>query len=127
MMKKIALFAFLLASLNIHAQKQQWKQFHDFRFLLDRTYELTANNKLQPAKDSASGLVEKAKELQASPIPASYDSRALKSLLKKLVKDTESLQSGVRKSKSDADIKTMMTQVNETFQQISAKCNDQLW
>ncbi|MCG2613398.1 hypothetical protein LZZ85_03865 [Terrimonas sp. NA20] len=127
MMKKIALFALLLASLSLHAQKQQWKPFHEFRNLIDQTYETAAKGQLQPAKDSAIVLTAKAKELQASAIPPGYDARTLKSLLKKLVKDTEALQSGVRKSKDDTDIKTLITQVNATFQQIQAKCNDQLW
>jgi hypothetical protein len=127
MMKKIVLFALLLASLNIHAQKQQWKPFHDFRYLIDRTYEPAAKNQLQPVKDSAFVLAAKAKEWQDAAIPANYDARALKSLLKKLVKETEALQNGVKKSKDDTDIKTLITHVNETFQQIVAKCNDQLW
>lgn len=127
MMKKIALFILLLASLNSHAQKQQWKPLHDFREMIGQTYDPAVKSELQPAKDRASELVTKAKEWQASPIPASYDAKSLKSLLKKLVKDSEALQNGVKKNKADTDIKALITQVNDTFQEIMTKCNDQLW
>jgi hypothetical protein len=127
MMKKIALFVFVLACLNVNAQKQQWTALHEFRAAISQTYEPAAKNEFQPAKDSAASLVAKAKEWQASAIPPSYDAKALKSLLKKLVKDSEALQNGVKKNKADADIKTLISQLHETFQQIMIKCNDQLW
>lgn len=127
MMKKIALFILLLASLNIHAQRQQWKPLHEFRAVMGHAYDPAVKNELQPVKDNAPELVAKAKEWQASPIPPSYDAKSLKSLLKKLVKESEALQNSVKKNKEDADIKTLLNRLNETFQQIMAKCNDQLW
>lgn len=126
-MKKITLFICLLISLTTFAQNQRWKSMSDFHSVISHTFHPAEENNLQPVKDSAELLVKKAKLWQSSTIPAGFDVAKLKPVLKQLVRDCEAVQAGVRKEKTDAELKALITKAHDTYHKIVEECNDQLW
>jgi hypothetical protein len=125
-MKKIffSLACYLLTTVAF-SQKAEWKEMNDFHKVMGGTFHPAEENKLQPLKDNATELVLKAKTWQSSAVPAGFNAAATKPILKKLVKQCKGIEKSVKKNKSDADLKSMITAAHDTFHEIMEKCRDE--
>lgn len=121
-MKPLFIWMLLLASLNMYAQKADWKQMHDFHKVMGATFHPAEENNLQPLKDSAAVLLTKAKLWQSSPVPAGYNAAIVQPILKQLVTECEAINKAVKQKKPDAELKNMITKAHDTFHEIMEKC-----
>lgn len=115
----------VLLSVSSFAQKAEWKEMTDFHTIMSSTFHPAEENKLQPLKENASSLVTKAKAWETSAVPAGFNVSVTKPILKKLVKQCKEIEKSVKKNKSDAALKTMITAAHDTFHEIMEKCRDE--
>lgn len=122
-MKKIVFFAMLfIASTAAYSQKATWKEMHDFHGVMSVTFHPAEDDNLQPTKDSAATLVARAKAWQTSVVPAGYNGKVTKPILKRLVAECAGIETAVKLKKPDSDLKTMITKAHDTFHEIMEKC-----
>lgn len=122
-MKKILLAAavFFLGN-TAFAQQAEWKQMEAFHTVMSKSFHPAEEGNLKPVKENATALVTKAKEWQASAVPAGYKADVAKPILKQLVADCAALEAAVKVKKSDKELTAMITKAHETFHEIKEKC-----
>jgi hypothetical protein len=122
-MKKILLAAIAVMSLlNLYAQKGNWKEMHDFHTVMSKTFHPAEENNLQPARDNATELLDRAKTWQSSVVPSGYDATLIKPVLKNLVADCMAIDTAVKQKMPDNDLKKLVIKAHETFHEIMEKC-----
>jgi len=125
-MKKFLLFAIIsLFTTFSFGQKAEWKQMKDFHKVISKTFHPAEEGNLKPAKDSAAVLVAAAKTWGQSIVPAGYNEKVVKPILKRLYKQCFEFEKAVAAGKSDAELKTLISQVHDTFHEIMEKCMDE--
>ena len=123
-MKKLLLLIVCAVTISAAtAQKAEWKEMHDFHGVMSKTFHPAEEGKLQPLKDSAAVLVQKAVAWQHSTVPEGYDAGVIAPILKKLVTDCEAVTAGVKNKQPDATLVKLITRAHDTFHQIMEKCN----
>ena len=119
----LVLFAFL--SRDSYAQeKAVWKEMHDFHDVMSATFHSAEVGKLQPLREKAGLLLEKAKVWKASAVPQGYNPAKTADTLKRLVKQCKSIKKAVKANKTDAELTTMITQAHDIFHEIMEKCRE---
>jgi hypothetical protein len=122
-MKKILLSVIAsITLLNLYAQKENWKEMHDFHTVMSKTFHPAEENNLQPTKDNATELLIKAKTWQSSVVPSGYDAALINPVLKVLVDDCTAIEKAVKQKKTDSELKKLVTKAHETFHEIMEKC-----
>lgn len=121
---KQVLFALISAMtfMTVYAQKENWKEMHDFHAVMSKTFHPAEDNNLKPARDNASELLVKAKTWQHSTVPSGYDAVMIKPILKELVADCMAIEDAVKQKKSDSELKNLVIKAHETFHEIMEKC-----
>lgn len=104
------------------SQQPAWKEMEDFHAVMSATFHPVEDDNLQPVKEKAGDLLQRAMDWQKATVPQGYNGEATKPILKKLVKQCKSLKGAVEKKKSDAELKKMITEAHEIFHQIKEKC-----
>lgn len=116
----------LVANTGFAQQKKAtWKEMHDFHGVMSKTFHPAEENNFKPLRDSAAVLATRAKAWQSSTVPEGYKADVTRPILKTLVKQCNNIQKAVKKGKSDAELKTMITQAHDTFHEIMEKCRDE--
>ena len=120
---KHTLFAaiFLLIASVLFAQKKEWKQMEDFHTIMAKSYHPVEEGNLQPVKDNVDALVQKAQAWQASAIPSGYNTKQVKPVLDKLVRECQAVKVAVVQNKNNADLKKLITAAHKTFHEIMEK------
>ncbi len=122
-MKKVLLFSVAaVLSIASYAQQAEWKQMTEFHGVMSKTFHPAEDGNLKPTKENAAALVEKAKTWEASVVPAGYDAKAAKPILKKLVENCTAVEVGVKAKKSDKELVALMTIAHDTFHEFAEKC-----
>lgn len=122
-MKKIWIMSLLIiAGLSLRAQKANWKEMHDFHDIMGATFHPAEENNLQPLKDSAAVLLERAKTWQKSVVPEGYNGTITQPILEQLVKECKAIKKAITDKKPDAELKSMITKAHDTFHEIMEKC-----
>jgi len=122
-MKRIMLAALsIMTILSVRAQKENWKEMHDFHAVMSKTFHPAEENNLQPVRDNATELLAKAKAWQSAVVPAGYDAVLIKPILQHLVADCLAIETAVKQKKPDSELKTRATKAHETFHEIMEKC-----
>lgn len=104
-------------------EKDSWQSLKDFHMVMGHTYHAMADNgDFGPIKSRASELTAKAKLLQSSPIPPSFNTPTIKTAIENLVKGSEKLEKIVKKGK-EAKIKESLDKLHDTFHQIQELCS----
>lgn len=117
------MFIFSLLTLTVYSQQQvQWKEMEDFHAVMSTTFHPSEENNLQPVKEKADDLVNRAKAWEKSVAPAGFNGYGTKPILKRLVKQCKVIKEGVGKNKTDAELKTMITEAHDIFHKIKEKC-----
>ena len=114
--------AVAILSIASYAQQPEWKQMTEFHSVMSKTFHPAEEGNLQPTKDNAAALVAKAKTWESSPVPAGYDAKVAKPILKKIVESCAAVEAGVKAKKSDKELVTLMTTAHDTFHEFAEKC-----
>lgn len=122
-MKKISVVVCLLfCTLLVQAQKNEWREMHNFHAVMSKTFHPAEEGKLQPLKDSATELFAKAKEWQQSTVPQGYNAKVTAPILKQLVTKCTELQKAVAAKKDNKTLTKLITEAHEIFHEIMEKC-----
>ena len=98
-----------------------WKEIKDFHGVMSQTFHPSEEGNLQPIKTRINEMVEKAKVLKNSKVPAEFNKKGVQESLTTLVKQTESLKKTIKKS-SDTQITKDLTTIHDTFHTIVGLC-----
>ncbi len=112
---------FLFITSLLFAQKKEWKQMEDFHIIMAKCYHPVEEGNLQPVKDNADALVQKAQVWQASAIPSAYNAKQVKPILDKLVGNCKAVKEAVMQKKSNDDLKKLITTAHKTFHELMEK------
>lgn len=77
--------------------------------------------KLQPTRDSAAAMLQKAAAWQGAAVPAGKNTAAIKNLLQQLVTECTAINTAVAAKKADADLKQLVLKAHHTFHAIIEK------
>ena len=126
-MKKLQVsFLMLLFSLlTLPAYSQQtaeWKGMEDFHAVMSTTFHPSEENNLQPLKEKAGELLNKAKAWQKSVVPQGYNNSLTKPILKRLVQQCKVIKEAVEKKEPDTVLKAMIAEAHEIFHELKEKC-----
>lgn len=126
-MKKLQLLFMVLIysflSLTCYSQqKTEWKEMEDFHAVMSTTFHPSEENNLQPLKEKADDLVNRAKVWEKSVAPMVFNGIMARPILKRLVKQCKVIKEAVGKNKTDAELKTMITEAHEIFHELTEKC-----
>ena len=125
MKKKIVFFSvllFLMLSAPFAQQKKDWKEMKSFHSIMSKTFHPTEDGNMQPLKDSVDILVATAKTWQSAQVPEGYNAKVTKPILKKLVKQCNTIKKAVMTKKSDDELKKLIAAAHDIFHEIMEKC-----
>jgi len=113
---------FILFATKSFAQETfAWKEMNSFHSTAMLSFHGAEDGKLQPTRDSAAAMLQKATAWQASTVPAGHNSAAIKSLLQKLVTECTEINNAVAAKKTDAALKPLVLKAHHTFHEIIEK------
>ena len=126
-MKKVQnlflILIFSLITLTAHAQEAtSWKAMDDFHAVMSTTFHPADDGNLQPLKEKAGDLLNKATSWQKSAVPSGYNGELTVPILKRLVKQCRKIKGAVKSNNTDAELKSMITEAHEIFHEIKEKC-----
>ena len=123
---KITLFTlcFVLISTFSFAQKGEWKEQTAFHNVMSKTFHPAEEGNFQPIKSKSEELVMAASNWKKAKIPNDIaDKKMVKTTLKKLYKDSKTINSKIKKGASDSDLKTDLFALHDTFHTVVGLCN----
>ncbi|WP_343748710.1 hypothetical protein [Fluviicola sp.] len=130
-MKKIALLLLvgfgisaLMNQASAQSKLQDWNELKDFHKVMSQTFHPSEEGNLEPIKTRIGEMVEKAKALQASKIPADFDNKKVKKAVAKLVTNSEKLQKSIKDGASDEKITKSLSALHDVFHQIVGLCSE---
>jgi hypothetical protein len=103
---------------------QDWKELKDFHKVMSQTFHPSEEGNLEPIKTRSGEMVEKAKALQASKIPASFDTEKVKTAVSNLVTGSENLDKAIKAGAKDKKIKKSLSALHDTFHEIVGLCSE---
>lgn len=119
------LFAVAPQSASAQASKKApWKEMHDFHEVMSVSFHSAEEGNLAPLREKAGMLVERAQAWKKSPVPAGYNPKMTKEVLKRLVKQCKVVEKGVKKKKTDAELTAEITKAHDVFHEIMEKCRE---
>lgn len=121
-MKNFLIVLFLLFVAQISFAQQDWAELDAFHKVMSQTFHPAEDGNMQPIMTRSAELAMSAKTLMKSKVPADLQSKGLKTSMKNLVKQTANLNKMVKKGKPEAEIKTSLFAVHETFHEIMGQC-----
>lgn len=130
-MKKIALLLLvgfgisaLMNQASAQSKLQDWNELKDFHKVMSQTFHPSEEGNLEPIKTRIGEMVEKAKALQASKIPADFDNKKVKKAVAKLVTNSQKLQKSIKDGASDKEITKSLSSLHDVFHQIVGLCSE---
>jgi hypothetical protein len=124
-MKKVLfiLFSLIIAS-SLFAQKEEsisWKELKDFHDMVSPIYHNAEKGNYSTVRDSSKLLLNRAQTLNNATLPEGLNKTIFKPLTKKLVDETKEVNAAVKDKKTEAELKTLLHNVHETFHEILEK------
>ena len=123
---KIALLSlcFVLVSTFAFSQKTVWQEQSDFHKVMSATFHPAEEGNFQPIKMRSAELVASANKWRKSDIPADIaDKKMVKQTLKKLYKDSRSINKKISLGATDSELKTDLFTLHDTFHTVIGLCN----
>jgi len=124
-MKKISVLFCLLClgfTSPLFAQESfKWKEMNTFHSTAMLSFHGAEDGKLQPTRDSAAAMLQKAAAWQGSTMPAGKDVDKIKALLQQLVTECTAINAAVAAKKADAELKPLVLKAHHTFHEIMEK------
>lgn len=122
-MKKLLVLALAaIFTVGVHAQEAAWKQMEDFHGVMGKTFHAAEEGNLKPLKENVVTLVAKAKAWESGAVPAGYDAKVAKPILKQLVAKCTAVEAAVKAKKSDKELTTLITATHDVFHELKEKC-----
>jgi len=104
-------------------EKDGWESLAAFHKVMSQTFHPAEEGNLQPIRDRSKEMVVAAKNLQATPIPGSFDTPAIKNAIGDLVKGSQELDKSVQKKAKDEVVMVKLTALHDTFHIIQGLCS----
>ena len=124
-MKKISVLFCLLClgftSPLLAQESFKWNEMSTFHSTAMLSFHGAEEGKLQPTRDSAAAMLQKATAWQVSAIPAGKDAAKIKTLLQQLVAECTAINTAVAAKKADADLKPLVLKAHHTFHELIEK------
>ena len=120
----LSIFFAFLSQVSYAQEKVTWKEMYDFHDVMSLTFHSAEAGKLQPLREKADLLLEKAKAWKASAAPQGYNPAKTADTLKRLVKQCKAIKKSVKAKKSDAELTVMITAAHDIFHEIMEKCRE---
>jgi hypothetical protein len=130
-MKKIAFFIVLLVfvlSQQANAQSifDKWSELKTFHNVMSETFHPSEKGNLEPIKTRSGEMAEKANLLAKSVIPTEFKTGKIQVAVKKLQKDSKTLNKLVKNQKStDVQIKNALSSLHDVFHEIVGLCKNE--
>lgn len=122
-MKKLWVMALAaIFTMGVHAQEASWKQMEDFHGVMSKTFHSAEEGNLKPLKENVANLVAKAKAWESGAVPAGYDAKIAKPILKQLVAKCVEVEAAVKAKKSDKELTSLISATHDVFHEIKEKC-----
>ena len=120
----LSLFALLacIPGTAMAQQKAEWKEMHDFHKVMGASFHPAEEGNLKPLRENADLLVERALAWQKSAVPAGYDAKASKGILKRLVKQCKVVRKSVKANASDKVLTEQITVAHDIFHELMEVC-----
>jgi len=117
-------FSLLIFSfLSVASQENfRWKEMNDFHATAMSSFHSAEVDKLQPVRDRAGVILEKAKEWQASTCPVQCNPTVIIPLLRTLVGECQAIYDAVAEKKPDKTLKPLVEKAHSTFHLLIDKC-----
>ncbi len=122
-MKNLLIVLSLLFVAKIAQAQEVWTEMDELHSVVSQTFHPAEKGDLMPIMTRSAELAKSAKALMKSNIAATASER-LKDAMKRLVKQTADLNKMVRKNKPEAEIKSALYEVHDTFHEIKGLCDD---
>ncbi len=111
--------ACLVITTTLSAQESfKWAEMNSFHSTAMLSFHGAEAGKLQPARDSAAAMLQKAIIWQSAKVPAGTKDAAIKPLLERLVKECKTINDAVIAKKDDASLKPLVLKAHHTFHEI---------
>ncbi len=130
-MKKIVLLlAITLGVMGMSQQSyaqgklQDWKELKEFHGVMSQTFQPSEEGNLDPIKTRIGEMVQKAKTVQSSTIPASFNNENVKTAVAQLVTGSEKLEASIKAGASDKKITKSLSKLHDTFHKIVGLCSE---
>lgn len=123
-MKKLLLITLTIFSVGYTVSAQEsfkWAEMNNFHSTAMLSFHGAEGGKLQPTRDSAAAMLQKATVWQSAGVPAGTNEAAVKPLLNKLVAECKAIADAVASKKDDAALKPMVIKAHHTFHEIIEK------
>lgn len=125
MKKTIAAIMFMMVAMVCAQTKNtEWPELKAFHSVMSQTFHPSEEGNLKPVKERSGELVEKAKALKESSIPAQYNKKEIKTALDELVAKSKKLDTMVKAGKSDKNIIKELEALHHVFHKIAGLCNE---
>lgn len=110
---------------NASAQEtfDKWPALGEFHEIMSQTFHPMEEGNFEPIKTRCGEMVTKAKNLASSKIPTEFQKAGVKEAIQELVDGSERLNRSIAKA-SNADIKTVLTSLHESFHKIVGLCRE---
>ena len=127
MKKSVVLSLFMLFTAIAFGQNKMdsWAELKDFHAVMSQTFHPSEDGNLQPIKQRADELLQKAMALYDSKKPAEFDTPQMKESITKLATDCKLIVGMIADKKSDEELTKKLTEAHDSFHNIVGLCNNQ--
>lgn len=106
-------------------EKDAWQALKDFHMVMAQTFHPVEEGNYKPIRERSGEMLDKAKLLSNSKVPASFQSPEITKALNDLVDGSAKLDKLVTKKVKDEKIKESLTKLHDTFHVIQGLCSDE--
>lgn len=100
-----------------------WNELEEFHKVMAQTFHPSEEGNLEPVRNRSVELLEKARLLQKSTIPTSFNTPAIKKSIADIVSDASSLNIAVLSGEEDEVIVEKIARLHTTFHRVQELCN----
>jgi superoxide dismutase len=112
----------LESPLLLTIEKETWTALSTFHGVMSETFHPSEEGNLKPIRERSGEFLSKAKALQTSPIPASFNTPDIKKSIDDLVKGATTLNQMVIKKADDKSITKKLDELHDVFHTIQGLC-----
>lgn len=102
---------------------EEWTAIKEFHKVMSQTFHPSEEGILLPIKQRSQELLDKAKALKTSPIPAEFNTQEVKSKIDILIQKCEKVHSIVKKKGKDNEITSSLNDAHDAFHAIIGACD----
>lgn len=100
-----------------------WKELDAFHMLMMETWHpVSKSGDLKPIRAKATAMSDAAKTWAASTVPAACDTKPIRDAVAAVARDSRSLADLVAQQGADAELKTSLAKLHDTFEVVEGGC-----